>query len=93
LFPDIPTVTEAGYTGFEATLWHGVLGSAKVRKDVVARLNREVVKVLAMPEVQKQLQFEGGNVSPSTAREFKAFLRADVARWDKMVKQTGISVD
>jgi tripartite-type tricarboxylate transporter receptor subunit TctC len=93
LFPDIPTVTEAGYGGFEATLWHGVLAPAKVRKDVVSRLNREVVKVLAMPEVQKQLQFEGGSVSPSTAEEFEAFLRADVARWDKMVKQTGISVD
>lgn len=93
LFPDIPTVTEAGYAGFEATLWHGVLAPAKVRKDVVARLNREVVKVLAMPEVQKQLQFEGGSVSASTPQEFEAFLRADVARWDRMVKQTGITVD
>jgi tripartite-type tricarboxylate transporter receptor subunit TctC len=93
LFPDVPTVMEMGISGFEATLWHGVLAPAKVRRDVVTRLNREVVKVLAMPEVQKQLQFEGGNVSPSTPEEFEAFIRADVARWDKMVKQTGISVD
>lgn len=93
LFPDVPTVTEMGIPGFEATLWHGVLAPAKVRKDVIARLNREVVKVLAVPEVQKQLQFEGGSVSPSTPEEFEAFIRADVARWDKMVKQTGISVD
>lgn len=93
LFPDVLTVMEMGIGGFDATLWHGVLAPAKVRKDVVARLNREVVKVLAMPEVQKQLQFEGGTVSPSTPEEFETFIRADVARWDKMVKATGITID
>jgi tripartite-type tricarboxylate transporter receptor subunit TctC len=49
--------------------------------------------VIAMPEIQKLLQFEGGTASPSTPEEFQAFLREEVARWDKMVKQTGISVD
>lgn len=93
LFPDVPTMTEAGVPGFESTLWHGVLAPAKVPKEVVTRINREVVKVLALPEVQKQLQFEGGSVSPSTPEEFAAFIRADVARWEKMVKQTGITVD
>lgn len=93
LFPDVPTVSESGITGFEATLWHGVMAPARVRKEVVARLNREVVKVLAMPDVQKQLQFEGGSVSPSTPDEFAAFIRADVARWDRMIKQTGITLD
>jgi tripartite-type tricarboxylate transporter receptor subunit TctC len=93
LFPDVPTVTESGISGFEATLWHGVLAPARVRREVVVRLNREVVKVLAMPDVQKLLQFEGGSVSPSTPEEFGAFIRADVARWDKMIKQTGITLD
>lgn len=93
LFPDVPTLSEAGVPGFESTIWHGVLAPAKVPKAVVARLNREIVQVLAMPEVQKQLQFEGGSVSPSTAEEFGAFIRADVARWDKMIKQTGITLD
>ena len=57
------------------------------------RLNREVVKALAIPDVQKLLQFEGGAVSPSTPEEFSVFIRADVARWEKMIKQTGITVD
>ena len=57
------------------------------------RINREVVKALALPDIQKSLQYEGGAVSPSTPEEFRAFLRADVERWDKMVKQTGIRVD
>jgi tripartite-type tricarboxylate transporter receptor subunit TctC len=60
---------------------------------VVVRLNREAVRVLALPDVQKLLQFEGGSVSPSTPEEFAAFIRTDVARWTKMVKQTGITVD
>ncbi len=93
LFPDVPTVAESGMPGFETILWHGLLAPAKVPREVVTRLNREVVKVLAMPEVQKSLQFEGGMVSPSTPEEFAAFLRADVARWEKMIKQTGITID
>ncbi len=93
LFPDVPTVTESGIAGFEATLWHGVLAPAGVRREIVVRLNREVVKVLAMPDAQKLLQFEGGSVSPSTPEEFGAFIRADVMRWDRMIKQTGITLD
>jgi tripartite-type tricarboxylate transporter receptor subunit TctC len=93
LFPDVPTLAESGFTGFESTLWHGVLAPAKVPRQVVVRLNREVVKVLAIPEVQKLLQTEGGSVSPSTPEEFEEFLRADVARWTKIVKQTGITLD
>jgi len=93
LFPDVPTLAELGFSGFESTLWHGILAPAKVPRPVVVRINREVVKVLAMPEVQKLLQTEGGLVSPSTPEEFEEFLRADVARWAKVVKQTGITLD
>lgn len=93
LFPDVPTMGEAGFPGFESTIWHGVLAPAKVPRQVVTRVNREIVKVIAMPEVQKLLQFEGGTASPSTPEEFQAFLREEVQRWDMMVKQTGIRVD
>jgi tripartite-type tricarboxylate transporter receptor subunit TctC len=93
LFPDVPTLAEQGFPGFESTIWHGVLAPAKVPKHVITRINREVVKVLAMPDVQKSLQFEGGTASPSTPEEFQAFLRADVERWETMVKKTGIRVD
>lgn len=93
LFPDVPTLGESGFAGFESTLWHGVMAPAKVPRPIVARLNRDVVKVLGMPDVQKLLQAEGGLVSPSTPEEFEAFLRADVDRWTKMIKQTGITVD
>ena len=93
LFPDVPTLGESGFPGFETVLWHGLMAPAKVPRHVVVRINREIVKVLAMPDVQKLLQHEGGAVSPSTPEEFEAFLRAEVDRWTKMVKQTGITLD
>jgi tripartite-type tricarboxylate transporter receptor subunit TctC len=93
LFPDVPTMGESGFPGFETILWHGLMAPAKVPREVVVRINREIVKVLGMPDVQKLLQAEGGYVSPSTPEEFAAFLRADVDRWTKMVKQTGITLD
>ena len=93
LFPDVPTLGESGFPGFETVLWHGLLAPAKVPRQVVVRINREIVKVLALPDVQKLLQHEGGVVSPSTPEEFEAFLRADVDRWTKMIKQTGITLD
>src|SRR5688572_10624046 len=93
LFPDVPTLTESGFPGFESVLWHGLMAPAKVPREVVTRINRDSVKVLGMPEVQKLLQNEGGVVSPSTPEEFAAFLRADIDRWTKMIKQTGITLD
>ena len=93
LFPAVPTMGESGFAGFDSTLWHGVLAPVRVPRDIVARLNREIVRVLALPEVQKQLQFEGGVVSPSTPEEFGAFLRAEVAHWEAVVQRTGIRAD
>jgi tripartite-type tricarboxylate transporter receptor subunit TctC len=93
LFPDVPTMGESGFPGFETVLWHGLMAPAKVPRQVIVRINQEIVKVLAMPDVQRLLQAEGGVVSPSTPEEFSAFLRADVARWTKVIKQTGITLD
>lgn len=93
LLPDTPTVAESGFPGFESTLWHGVLGPAKLPRDFVVRLNREIVKVLAMPDAQKLLSADGGVVSPSTPEEFQAFVRAEVPKWQKIKKQAGVVVD
>ena len=93
LFPDVPTLGESGFPGFESVLWHGLMAPAKVPQHVVTRINRETVKILALPDVQKLLQHEGGVASPSTPEEFAKFLRADVDRWTKMIKQTGITLD
>ena len=93
LFPDVPTMAESGFPGFEAVLWHGVMAPAKVPRPIVVRLNQEIVKVLALPDVQKLLMAEGGNASPSTPEEFAAFLRVETAKWTKVIKQAGITLD
>jgi tripartite-type tricarboxylate transporter receptor subunit TctC len=93
VMPDIPTVAESGYPNFETIIWHGVLAPAKTPRDVVMRLNREIVAALAMPDVQKLLLAEGGELSPSTPAEFAEFLKSEVAKWAKVIKQAGITAE
>ena len=93
VMPDIPTVAESGYPNFETIIWHGVLAPAKTPRDVVMRLNREIVAALAMPDVQKLLLAEGGELSPSTPAEFADFLQSEVVKWAKVIKQAGITAE
>ena len=78
--PNVPTLIEAGYPEAGVMAWYSFLTRAGAPREVLERINADINKVLAMPDVQKLLQFEGGTVSPSTAEEFGAFIRADVAR-------------
>ena len=93
LLPDTPTVAEAGLPGFESVLWHGVLGPANLPRDIVAKLNREIAKALSIPETQRMLGAEGGVVSASTPEEFQAFIRSEVPKWQKIMKEAGVTVD
>jgi tripartite-type tricarboxylate transporter receptor subunit TctC len=93
VMPDIPTVAESGYPNFETIIWHGVLAPARTPRDVIARLNREIVAVLAMPDVQKLLLAEGGELSPSTPAEFAAFVKSEVAKWAQVIKRAGITAE
>jgi tripartite-type tricarboxylate transporter receptor subunit TctC len=93
LMPDIPTVAESGFPGFETIIWHGMLAPARVPREVIARLNKEIVAILAMPDAQKMLLAEGGELSPTTPEEFDAFLRAEVGKWAKVIRQAGISAE
>jgi tripartite-type tricarboxylate transporter receptor subunit TctC len=91
LYPDTPTMAESGLRGFELTSWHGILGPAGVPPIVVARLNKEILAALESPEVQKILMAEGGDMSPSTPDEFAAFMRIEVPKWAKLIKQAGVT--
>lgn len=93
LLPDVPTVAESGFPNFETTVWHGVLAPAKTPREIVARLNREIVTVLALPEVQKLLMNEGGEVSAGTPEEFREFIRAEAPKWAQVIKQAGITAE
>ncbi len=93
LMPDVPTVAEAGFPTFETIIWHGMLAPAKAPREVVARLNREIVAILAMPDIQKMLLAEGGELSPGAPEEFAAFIRSEVSKWAKVIRQAGITAE
>jgi tripartite-type tricarboxylate transporter receptor subunit TctC len=84
--PDIPTVAESGVPGYEAYSWTGLIGPAKMPKDVVDRLNRELVQILGMKDMQERLLAEGTVPAPSTPEEFRAYAAAEIRKWGEVVK-------
>ena len=91
--PDVPTIAESGYKGFDANTWFGLLVPAGTPAPVVARLNAEVNKVLNMPDVREKFAAEGGGALGGTPEDFAALLKADYSKWAKVVKDSGATVD
>lgn len=91
--PQVPTVAESGYKGFEAVTWFGVLGPANLPKDITAKLNAEINKALQTPELQKKLSDQGADVAGSTPEQFAKLVRDDITRWGKVVKDSGAKID
>jgi tripartite-type tricarboxylate transporter receptor subunit TctC len=92
-FPDVPTIAESGFPGFEATAWYGMLAAARTPKPIVARLHAETVKALALPDVRQRLEGVGFEIVGSTPDEFAAYIRSEIAKWAKVVAASGIKVD
>ncbi|MEN3355999.1 MAG: hypothetical protein V7640_4157, partial [Betaproteobacteria bacterium] len=91
--PDVPTAAEQGIKGFDVTTWHAMLAPAKVSPHIVTVLNRELVRILKTPDVQEKLMSEGGEVVPTTPDEAAAFIRSEVAKWAKVLKDANIPVE
>ena len=92
-FPDVPTITELGYSGYEATNWGGLVAPAKTPKDVIARLNREFVKTLNAPAVREKLLSRGEEPTPTTPEEFGRFMERELATWGRVVKEAEIEAE
>jgi tripartite-type tricarboxylate transporter receptor subunit TctC len=90
LLPDVPTVAESGYPGYEAMNWYAYLAPAKTPKEIIARLNRELVKALSNPEVAALLHQQGLEPNPGSAAELARYMRSEYETWGKVVKQAGI---
>jgi tripartite-type tricarboxylate transporter receptor subunit TctC len=90
---DLPTVAEAGVPGFEVVGWNGVMAPAGTPPDVIAKLNAAIKQALATPAVSERLTGLGANVVWSTPADFGAFVKAEVAKWDKVVKASGAKID
>jgi len=91
--PNVPTLSESGVPGFDASTVTGILAPAAVSRDIVQRLNATLVKVLASPIVKQRFATLGAEVQPSTSDELGAWMREDLAKWVKVVKQAGIKVE
>ena len=90
VLPDIPAIAEAGLPGFEAVQWSGLLAPAGTPRDIIARLHRDVAAILRTPEVRERLAADGSEVVAGSPEEFAALIKAEIAKWTKVVKAAGI---
>jgi tripartite-type tricarboxylate transporter receptor subunit TctC len=91
--PELPTIAESGYPGFEAVGWFGFLAPAQIPKDVLTKLNSETVRILNAPEVNTKIAALGAQVRPTTPAEFDAFNREQIQKWGKVIKESGAKAD
>jgi tripartite-type tricarboxylate transporter receptor subunit TctC len=93
VLPDVPTIVESGYKGFEAGDWKALVAPAGTRPEVIERVNAEVNKALRQPDVIKKLQEEGSEPLSGTPQQAAQFLKAEHARWGTIVRESGAKVD
>jgi tripartite-type tricarboxylate transporter receptor subunit TctC len=91
--PEIPTVSESGVPGFDASSWFGILAPAGTPKAVVARLNKETLKVVETREIQDALIRQGMDPTSSTPAEFDAYLRSEITKWTRVAKEANVKAD
>lgn len=91
--PEVPTIREAGVEGADVLIWYGVVAPAATPKDIIARLNREIVKIMAAPDVRDKFLQQGVDPGSSTPDEFAQLIRDEVARWSKVIRGAGIKLE
>jgi len=93
LMPDLPTVAESGLPGFSATGWYGMLAPMATPRDILARLNAEVVRALRAGDVADKLNSTAAEPAPGTAEQFGTFIRSEIDKWAKVVKAAGMKAE
>lgn len=94
LVPDVPTVAEQGFPGFDVVSWYGLLAPAGTPKSVVARLYKEVITLLGTEEIRKQLIAVGATPAPSASPEdFRAYIQSELTTWGRVIKRAGITAE
>jgi len=91
--PDVPTIAEQGYPGYEATNWYAFVAPARTPRDIVLRLNREIVKTLRDPETHGAIFKQGEEPTPSTPEELAQHMAREYATWGRVIKEAGIPVE
>ena len=91
--PEVQTIAEAGLPGAQVLIWYGVVAPAATPKDVVARLNREITRIMAMPDIREKFSQSGIDPETSTPEQFAQLIRDEYARWTKVIRTSGIKVE
>ena len=91
--PNVPTIAEAGLPGAQVLIWYGVVAPVATPKDVLARLNREITRIMAMPDIREKFSQQGIDPETSTPEQFAQLIRDEYARWTKVIRTSGIKVE
>lgn len=91
--PGLPTVAEAGIAGYETATWLGIVAPAATPREIVARLNAEFQRVMAMPDVKEKLAAQGLTLASGTPEQFGAYIRSEHAKWSKLIRDAGIKAE
>jgi tripartite-type tricarboxylate transporter receptor subunit TctC len=93
ILPDIPTMAESGLPGFESLNWNGIVGPAKMPREILDRLSREMIRALSLPDVKERVAAQGNDIIGDGPEAFAKFIRAESNKWGRVVKQAGIKLD
>jgi tripartite-type tricarboxylate transporter receptor subunit TctC len=91
--PELPTIAESGVPGFSAVPWYGVLGPAGLPRPITMKLNAEIARALAQPDMNERFVAQGIDLQSSTPEQFAALIRSELVKWRKVVKDAGAKVD
>lgn len=91
--PQLPTISESGLPGYVVENWNGVMVPAGVPKEIIARLNSELVRILASPEVRERYAADGSEPAPSTPEQFATLVRSEIQKWGKVVSEAKVKLD
>jgi tripartite-type tricarboxylate transporter receptor subunit TctC len=91
--PELPTIAESGYPDFEILSWWGIVGPAATPKDIVARLNGEIVKAMSSADARERFAALGAEITTSTPERFAAYIKSEQAKWGQAIKDSGARVD
>jgi tripartite-type tricarboxylate transporter receptor subunit TctC len=89
--PNVPTVAESGFPGYDVQSWYGMCAPAGTPVAILDKLNTDIHTVLRIPEIQQRLTELGIDLAPSTREEFEQYIRAEIVRWAKVIKDAGIA--
>ena len=91
--PELPTMQEAGVPGFEITQWYGLIAPARTPRPIITKLNKEIARILHLPDVKEKMAADGADAVGNTPEEFNAHIRAEVLKYGKLVKEVGLKAE